>query len=220
MNSPVHYHLTDMGLARLLALAPQLPFLLVTNADNSYSPRFASVVLRFLQGEGEGEGQYDVALVDMVHRGQVGTMTMSLTITMTMSTCMLLCAVLEMFTLLLFTLLMSVVVVILQAFHVRPELGHMDLGCAVIRTSVLLSPVPAPDTPPAHALAADSPLPLPLSLDRIMTFAQSLPAPAAPEHWHDAGNLQEGREGEREGGCSCATRSFCLLLSLRGFSHH
>ena len=55
VNSPVHYHLTDMGLARLLALAPQLPFLLVTNADNSYSPRFASVVLRFLQGEGEGE---------------------------------------------------------------------------------------------------------------------------------------------------------------------
>ena len=67
MNSPVHYHLTDLGLARLLTLAPLLPFLLVTNADNAYSPRFSAAVLAFLQ-----EGALDVALVDMVHRGQVG----------------------------------------------------------------------------------------------------------------------------------------------------
>jgi hypothetical protein len=69
VNSPVHYHLTDLGVARLLHLVPppRLSLLVVTNADNSYSPRFLTVTERFMQ-----EGEYDIALVDMVHREHVG----------------------------------------------------------------------------------------------------------------------------------------------------
>lgn len=40
---------------------------MVTNADNAYSPRFLATVSQFVD---EGDG-YDIALVDMVHHGQV-----------------------------------------------------------------------------------------------------------------------------------------------------
>lgn len=117
VNSPVHYHLTDLGLFLLLRLLP-VPFLVVTNADNYYSPQFASTALGLLQ-----EGDKDLVLVDMLNRGQV--------------------------------------------LQVAAELGRMDLGCAVIRSSALLAGGK--------------------EKTGRLTFSAALPSPAAPEHWHDAG---------------------------------
>ena len=120
VNSPVHYHLTDLGLEYLLRLAPNLPAIVVTNADNAYLPGFsakARVALR-------GDSAVDIALVHMLHRA--------------------------------------------QPMQVRPELGHMDLGCAVIRTTALFP----------HGQRNG---------EKRLTFATSLPSPTAPENWHDAG---------------------------------
>mmetsp|Transcript_954 Transcript_954/g.1646 ORF Transcript_954/g.1646 Transcript_954/m.1646 type:complete len:396 (+) Transcript_954:184-1371(+) len=134
VNSPVHYHLTDLGVDCLLRLAPHLPALVVTNADNAYLPGFSAAARACLRGEGAGQcgraGGVDVALVHMLHRA--------------------------------------------QPLQVRPELGHMDLGCAVIRTSALFSV--------AHSQLQSREGHGP----KRLTFADSLPSPAAPENWHDA----------------------------------
>jgi hypothetical protein len=54
----VHYHLTDLGVTALLKLTPDLSFLLVTNADNAYSPSFSVATRALSRAEG-----YDVVLV-------------------------------------------------------------------------------------------------------------------------------------------------------------
>lgn len=74
VNSPVHYHLTDLGVDCLLRLAPHTPALVVTNADNAYLPGFSAAARACLRGEGAGQcgqaGGVDVALVHMLHRAQ------------------------------------------------------------------------------------------------------------------------------------------------------
>lgn len=115
INTPVHYHLTDMGMLQLLHLVPRLQHIVVTNADNIYTPRFSTVTLSSMATTG-----YDIVLVDMVHLSQHVT--------------------------------------------VEPELGKMDLGCAVIRVAALRQSE-------SH---------------EMVLFSTSIPSPPSPENWHDA----------------------------------
>ena len=64
----------------------------------------------------------------------------------------------------------------------EPSLGRMDLGCAVLRASAL--------RPLEEEEGGEEGAPL--------TFSQALPSPAAPEHWHDAGEAQDRSDRGRE----------------------
>ena len=155
----MHYHLTDLGVEQLLQLVPHLPFFVVTNADNYYSPRFFSAVLSFLQGE-DGEGQYDIAMVDMVHRGQVRIWSTE--------------AGMRNHDIDKWSYFLSIMITTLyKVMLVKPEVGRMDLGCVVMRTSLL-------------SYSNDQEMDGGVRKTQV-TFGNSLPTPAAPENWHDAG---------------------------------
>jgi hypothetical protein len=117
INNPLHYHLTDLALQSVLLssslTSPHLAnqFLIITNADNFYSPKFLELTIEKMNSE-----SLDLLLTNMIHLG--------------------------------------------QAMDVAPELGKMDLGCAVIRLEFLQR----------HGI----------------TFVSSLPIPTEPQHWHDA----------------------------------
>lgn len=111
VNSPLHYHLTDIALSSIVNDCPSCRYLLVTNADNSYSPDFLSLATKKIEEE-----NLDIVLSDMVHRG--------------------------------------------KSMEVSPELGKMDLGCALISLDFLRQ--------------------------TQLSFVKSLPFPAEPQNWHDA----------------------------------
>jgi hypothetical protein len=111
VNSPLHYHLTDFGLKSVLFSCPSCQYLLVTNADNSYSPTYLQETIERMEAD-----HLDLILTDMIHLGKPMT--------------------------------------------VEPELGKMDLGCALIRIAFLK--------------------------EHEITFVSSIPSPAEPQHWHDA----------------------------------
>jgi hypothetical protein len=123
INNPLHYHLTDLALQSVLlssssfspssSNSPPLAnqYLIITNADNFYSPKFLELTIEKMNLE-----SLDLLLTNMIHLG--------------------------------------------KAMEVAPELGKMDLGCAVIRLEFLQR----------HGI----------------TFVSSLPIPTEPQHWHDA----------------------------------
>ena len=117
INNPLHYHLTDLALESVLHSSLLLSnnltyqFLIVTNADNFYSPKFLELTIQKMNLE-----NLDLLLTNMIHLG--------------------------------------------NPMEVAPELGKMDLGCAIIRLEFLQK----------HEIR----------------FVSSLPIPTEPQHWHDA----------------------------------
>lgn len=119
INNPLHYHLTDLALESVLSSSLSTSsnknltyqFLIITNADNFYSPKFLELTIEKMNLD-----NLDLLLTNMIHLG--------------------------------------------KPMEVAPELGKMDLGCAIIRLEFLYQ----------HGI----------------TFVSSLPIPTEPQHWHDA----------------------------------
>lgn len=64
INSPLHYHVTDLALKSVLTDCPLCDTIVVTNADNSYSPMYLQQTISYMsQG-------YDFVITDMVHANQ------------------------------------------------------------------------------------------------------------------------------------------------------
>jgi hypothetical protein len=112
VNTPLHYHLTDIAISHVILNCPSCKYITITNADNYYSPDFLENALETM----ESDPYHDVTLTNMIHRG--------------------------------------------QPMAVKPENGHMDLGCAVVNINFLKS--------------------------KNISFVSSLPIPTEPQHWHDA----------------------------------
>ena len=66
VNSPLHYHLTDRALSFVVDNCTSCKHVVVTNADNSYTPDFLQKATALM-----ASGAYDIVLVNMLHRGNV-----------------------------------------------------------------------------------------------------------------------------------------------------
>lgn len=64
INSPLHYAITDLAVSKTIDECHFCEYLLVTNADNYYSPKFMKTAVSKLE-----DTKADMVLVDMVHRG-------------------------------------------------------------------------------------------------------------------------------------------------------
>ena len=60
VNSPLHYQITDIALRKVLRECNDCKYVVVTNADNSYSPKFLAEAIEFIQN-------YDFIVTDMIH---------------------------------------------------------------------------------------------------------------------------------------------------------
>ena len=60
VNSPLHYHITDIALEYTLQSCLSCNYIVITNADNTYSPNFLFSTISLLN-------QYDIVITDMLH---------------------------------------------------------------------------------------------------------------------------------------------------------
>jgi len=68
VDCPTHYHVTDIAIHLLMRKHKDLRYLLVTNADNYYSPEFFDDAITMMNfDEKNGGTDFDVVLTDMVH---------------------------------------------------------------------------------------------------------------------------------------------------------
>ena len=83
INSPMHYFLTDIAVDAVLHICNECAGLVITNADNFYSPTYLAKTAHMLSSFrpfifSSSEPQYDIILTDMVHLGQPVTTEASL----------------------------------------------------------------------------------------------------------------------------------------------
>jgi hypothetical protein len=65
VNSPLHYYLTDRAISWVLSNCSTCEYVVVTNADNSYTPDYLLKSIASMEAN-----HHDIVLVDMLHRGK------------------------------------------------------------------------------------------------------------------------------------------------------